>query len=463
MDTFRLFFSLSLFFLNGIFVLLALGFPRERLTWPEYGALIYGFGAGITTLIMFALSSLDCKFHPLTVWIVSLLFGATVFVLRKGGLPGFWRRSKRGGPQLVRGKASRAGSILAALLLLYVAWEFAYYLVYSTIKPIWAWDTWMIWSFKARVFFSDGQVLPEFLANPAYIESHLEYPLLVPLAETWIFLSLGRLADGYEAILFPLFNIFLSLVFYYRLRRFLPRTLGLIFLAIFASIPLLWADKLVGYGEIPLIFYFSLACLFLNDWMKSRRRGDLLIAGFAAGLAAWTKMEGLLLLASLGGILLVDSRADRGRRRDVAFFFILALGLSLPWLIYQKICFVPNPRSYVFSSGHLLNSLNEIPNVAVSFLRYLVNPACLYILPGAFLFAILNLKNRAGFHHLHTMLVLPLGCYFLMYIPLPEDLGASIDRLFLHFIFLGAYLLALHFRDLSRRFGLLAGPASGSE
>jgi hypothetical protein len=57
------------------------------------------------------------------------------------------------------------------------------------------------------------------------------------------------------------------------------------------------------YAEIPLMFFYIAAFVLIalhNDVRHPQRRGALVLAGFAAGCAAWTKNEGLLFLFALG-------------------------------------------------------------------------------------------------------------------------------------------------------------------
>jgi hypothetical protein len=62
---------------------------------------------------------------------------------------------------------------------------------------------------------------------------------------------------------------------------------------------LVWAPA--QYADIPLAFYFlaAMALVFLEPSVTARGQCALLWAGFCAGLAAWTKNEGLVFLACL--------------------------------------------------------------------------------------------------------------------------------------------------------------------
>jgi hypothetical protein len=57
------------------------------------------------------------------------------------------------------------------------------------------------------------------------------------------------------------------------------------------------------YAEIPLMFFYIAAFVliaFHQETSNGRGRGALVLAGFAAGCAAWTKNEGLLFLLAAG-------------------------------------------------------------------------------------------------------------------------------------------------------------------
>src|SRR6185312_14052577 len=90
-------------------------------------------------------------------------------------------------------------------------------------------------------------------------------------------------------------------------------------------------------ADTPLGFYFlaTLVLLVLHDRRVSEgrpSRGLLLLAGLAAGLAAWTKNEGMLFLIAVVAVRFVVEARARGWRLPVREAVIFGLG-ALPILL----------------------------------------------------------------------------------------------------------------------------------
>jgi 4-amino-4-deoxy-L-arabinose transferase-like glycosyltransferase len=96
------------------------------------------------------------------------------------------------------------------------------------------------------------------------------------------------------------------------------------------------------YADVPLAFFFlaTIVCLALDDRYGADTGVFALLAGLAAGMAMWTKNEGLLFTLSVAaGLVLAGWRAERTGRRLRLF----GLGL-LPCLILVvtfKLAFAP--------------------------------------------------------------------------------------------------------------------------
>ena len=73
------------------------------------------------------------------------------------------------------------------------------------------------------------------------------------------------------------------------------------------------------YADVPLAFFIlaTVLLLGLDDAAEQSSPGLVLLAGFCAGLAAWTKNEGLLfLVVMLAARCLVAWRQNGGRHSD---------------------------------------------------------------------------------------------------------------------------------------------------
>jgi asparagine N-glycosylation enzyme membrane subunit Stt3 len=103
------------------------------------------------------------------------------------------------------------------------------------------------------------------------------------------------------------------------------------------------------YGDVPVGFFFlsTLVLLALHDRHGERTSGFAVLAGLTAGLAAWTKNEGVLFIAAfvLSGVV-TSKRAGSGRS-------LLIVG-------YFKVRFAPpNDLMSTIGSGETLARLTD--------------------------------------------------------------------------------------------------------
>lgn len=207
------------------------------------------------------------------------------------------------------------------------AWLF---LVRVMAEPHGRWDAWAIWNLKAR-FLSRGGVEWSALFSPSLDWSHPDYPLFLPstVARLWNYAG-----DG--SWLWPAMAAGLLLAV---LAGTLAGTLRVVKSPSAAAMGVIglmgawgFADRSGWqYADLPLALFMaaSLACLALHRCRESR--GLLVLAGAGAGLAAWTKNEGLLFIAALALAWLADRRVWAQPRRALTGLAWMAVG-ALPAL-----------------------------------------------------------------------------------------------------------------------------------
>jgi hypothetical protein len=173
----------------------------------------------------------------------------------------------------------------------------------AAVHPAGCWDAWAIWNLRARFLFRLGN---EWRDSLAAAFGHADYPLLVPatLARFWTFLGSDSECAGPAAgILFTLATVAVAGAAI-AVRQ--GRNAGLLASMVLAGAAsfLRWGGS--QYADAPLALYFltTLTLLVLHNDAASRAdkpdgRPLLLLAGLAAGLAAWTKNEGCAFLPAV--------------------------------------------------------------------------------------------------------------------------------------------------------------------
>jgi hypothetical protein len=184
------------------------------------------------------------------------------------------------------------------------------------------WDAWAIWNLRAR-FLASGGNLPVRAWSPL-LSGHPEYPLLVPgfVARCWSYSGstspIAPAATGYV--------LFLALVAIGTggIAALEGGSLGLLFGLALASSPFLLHEVPAQYSDIPLACFFggTLVLMLLER---------PLAAGLLAGLASWTKDEGLLFLAVFLAAMAI------ARRRQFLWAFAGAIPAGALMLIFKLV------------------------------------------------------------------------------------------------------------------------------
>jgi hypothetical protein len=204
------------------------------------------------------------------------------------------------------------------------------------------WDAWSIWNLRARFLAADG-TLPQRAWSPALNWTHPEYPLLVSafVARCWTFA--GSTAEAAPIATSYLFFIALVATAAGGFAAWRSRTLGLLLGLALLGTPTLLHEVIAQYADIPLACYFACATMFLlldRPWL----------AGFFAGLAAWTKDEGALFL----GVFLVAVAVTRRSQ------ILRAAAAAIPGAALTAILkFALAPRAATFFSQGIAQRLAE--------------------------------------------------------------------------------------------------------
>lgn len=213
------------------------------------------------------------------------------------------------------------------------------------------WDAWMIYNLRARFLLRGGAEWTDAFSALMPI-AHPDYPLLLPglVVRAWSYV-------GQETTIVPQvmalgFLLATVGILWAGLALLRDPDQGLLAGALLLAVPLFIDTAVVQDADTPLGFYFlaTLVLLALHDRQGSR--GGLLLAGLAAGLAAWTKNEGVLFLVAIVAVrFVVEARASGWRRpaREAALFGLGALPILLV-LVYFKTQLAP-PNDLVVGQG----------------------------------------------------------------------------------------------------------------
>jgi len=226
-----------------------------------------------------------------------------------------------------------------------------------TIRPDGEWDAFAIWNLRARAIFRGA---PDWAAvfSPAIDWSQPHYPLLVPLSVARLWAYSGGESTLVPAALALLFFVSSVAVVVIGVGNLLSWPAGLL-----SGTALLMSRTYVFQGtcqcgDVPLGFYVLLASSFIALSRLEAEPGPLLlIAGAAAGLAAWTKNEGILLLALV--VVAAGFRAPRLRRLAQ----VLA-GAAVPALTLVFFKLQSPSSNYLFDQQGIGDAMEKVMDVS---------------------------------------------------------------------------------------------------
>ena len=241
-------------------------------------------------------------------------------------LLGLWIRYRRASISLLRELFTLRVSILAIIFAVTLGWAVAITTSRVERYPNGMTDGWAIWTSHAKYLASGGNTWRQDIENTF----HPDYPLLVPgiLVHTWRYIgSKPPDAAGFMGILFGLGGIAILAATLARLRS---PMIGLLMAFVLIGTPFYLYHTATGYAEVPLSAYIlgTIALLVLYEHEASRPIGLIVLAGFMAGCAAWTKNEGVpfMMLAAVIPCLSIFRRTPATLRRFAGF----AVGLLVP-------------------------------------------------------------------------------------------------------------------------------------
>lgn len=193
------------------------------------------------------------------------------------------------------------------------------------LVPFGEWDAWSIYHVRAAFLAAPSPAWRNGF-EPGLALAHPDYPLLVPAAVArgrWI---AGAGGPAVPAALSLLFTAATAAVLAGSLLRLAGRGAALAGFALLL-VPTFLLHGTAQMADVPLACLVLLACtLAASAW-----RGDavrLLLAGVAAGGAAWTKNEGLVAAALVPASYLVALRLSAGASELRRAGALLALGVA---------------------------------------------------------------------------------------------------------------------------------------
>ncbi|MBI1912529.1 MAG: hypothetical protein HYS21_11085 [Deltaproteobacteria bacterium] len=456
--------ALFLFFLSGFLIVKFID-RRGELglgVLPRLGA-AFMLGLGAVSLQMFFYSVISIRFSPFGIALPWVAITIILFLTPLGK-----------GSQKTEALPSKSGIgafqiVLTALIALQVIYAF----IYTSLMPINGWDAWAIWFLKAKAFFVDKGVEQLFFEN--YGNSHIDYPLMIPLSAAWIYTAVGSINEFAAKALYPLQYASMLLIFYYVVSRLADRQFAILFTFLLSLTPIvmvhgagfpvkvsvLYMGDYTGYADLPLAIYFLGAASFFYLYMLEGRMPFLILATLFFAVGAWTKNEGLTfaLLGAVAMLAFIISEKKPLAKPLILITAVLILFIA-PWSIYKAHYHYTSEYAGNLSLQVLASNFSRLGTIFSSFLKYMFAAIGLYNFTWWLFFASLALNARSIFTKpmifVNFLLFAQIGIYIFVYMISPSDINwhiaTSIDRLLLHMAPLAMLVSAANINMFLRNF-----------
>jgi hypothetical protein len=438
--------------------------------FPEALALSYGIGIAAVSIQMALLSFFGIKFSVFSImiwWVpfiaVTLALGFKNYSSLRGTIA--TKQSKKEIASLTK-RFARNDNIPLTLIEKFfvgaISFEVLYAFFRTLIRPMESYDSIAIYALKSKIFYLDRMIPVDFFKSFANFVPHIEYPLLIPLAETLFYTFLGSLNDLLAKIIFPLYFAALLTISYSVSRRFLNRKAALFFTFLLATIPQVTDFATNGYADIPFAFYCSVSFFYLYLWLKKNDNPLLALSFIFSVCAIWTKAEGLLFTLIYAAVIIACMAKEKRLRLSGVIYALISLCAVIVYVLglARAIGLAVNSDftgTQVSPASKIMTGFNRIPAILYEYQIQFFGPKkwnMIWILfIAGFIIGFKKIFSKEIFPVTLTILLVLSG-YSVVYMlsSAPQGFGwhlsTSGSRLFIHFVPIVVLWLALMFKEL---------------
>jgi len=286
--------------------------PLERL------GLSYVLGVGLLTFLMFIGYLVGLKFTLANTLIILLVSIILLLILTGKSLKSYFYELKtlRKFPKL---------SPLEKLIIFILVGLLIYSFIYSLYWPVADWDALALYDFRAKLFAYTGGM--EEGINRGYF---FGYPLLISLADAWIYL----LGGDNPKFVYSLFFFAFALMFYGAIRRIGSRKMALLAVLLLVTTPSIFAHSMIVYTNLPYTIYLVMGAIYLYFWLVRKEVRYLALSGLLTGLSTWTRSTEPFWLTNL--IIVFALFLYKRKPSTILLYLLFFLPIQQAWKIYES-------------------------------------------------------------------------------------------------------------------------------
>ena len=413
-------------------------FGRDRsFSAAEKCAFSFITGLGLITVQMFFYSLMDIRFSiPVLLWPHMLLLAINSL---------FFRRVKATEAPFEKAGLKRFDMLLISGIAVQVFHAF----FKALIKPMDSFDSIGNFAFKSKLFFFNRYIPYEFFMDRSIDIQHPDYPLFIPLSETWIYMFLRNWNDLLVKAIFPAFFVVMLVLFFFALKRIIGRRLSLVSTFFLATIPHFLNYATIGYADFALIMFYSMSFIYMFLWMvDDRKKIYLILSALLAVLALWTKQEAkMLTLINIFVLFLYlfieRARLNRSDLRRAGYYTLVVLLCLAGWLGFMNSMGFENELANESSLTlqTVISNLDRVPLILYEYQKHIFGPKKWNLSLLVFFFGLIFYFRRAftgEFKYITIPILLAFAGYGACFIVTPLEIRYHLQtagsRLLLHFL-----------------------------
>jgi hypothetical protein len=383
-----------------------------------------GLGLGLTSMLYFlSLLIFNVQSGFLVIQLILLALGLALAWTNRLQNPIF--------PFPEKITVTRLQKLLLSAFGLLIVISIGSYFVHALMNPHGGFDAWMIYNRTARFFYRGGADWLTAFSPQIYWQFHADYPLFLSLNVAGAWNTLGsesmRAPQAHGAyMLFGIIFLLMGAVAF-------TRTTGQ---SLLAGLVLLGTPVFVYEGpreaaDLTLSFFVLATVILFFLYQRKQKPILVTLAGFASGLAAWTKNEGLLFVLAV----CLACAFIAFQLRNLKILIPFGLGLAFPGavILYFKLFLAPSNDLFANTNQpsllQLLTDMDRYRLIFSEFIDHIVWFGRSHISILALLLVymlIVRLAPRASDHTAYlacaSILAVQFFGYFAIYLVTPHDL-----------------------------------------
>ncbi|MDC8011751.1 hypothetical protein [Tahibacter soli] len=227
-------------------------------------------------------------------------------------------------------------------LLALLAWRFLLIVDEAWLRPVFAWDTWIAWAAKAKVWFESGQAA-HYVAPPLWIDGAdanartslaWHYPELLSRIDLWLASASGAWNEAAIGLAWPALWLAMLAGCYGQWRALgLARPQAVLAVYALGSLPLINVHAaLAGYADLWIAAILVFAVLAWQRWLVRGERAQLVLCVALLATLPLIKFEGMVWAVALAALIAFGAVPPRWRLGGVAIALVLAaVAVLLSW------------------------------------------------------------------------------------------------------------------------------------